>query len=198
MAGNDSRTRSAESTDLAEEREMRSVELWSEPGSEQRDLEKAARTKPIPRQPLLMIFQQVNIDPFGFADWKRSQFGGARHGQQAVAHSACVLATRHRSGRLAPSGSRSESERAEPREKRPNEANCLQPLLVCNQDVRLASPANPGRRTKPSMREPLSSEAVQILCSGAPAHPPHRRLRSIWPISDRSADELVCTPQHIL
>jgi hypothetical protein len=39
-----------------------------------------------------------------------------------------------------------------------------------------------------SMRGPLSSEAVQILCGGFPAHPPRRRLRSIWPISDPATD----------
>ena len=38
------------------------------------------------------------------------------------------------------------------------------------------------------MRGPLSSEAVQILCGGFPAHPPRRRLRSIWPISDLATD----------
>ena len=38
------------------------------------------------------------------------------------------------------------------------------------------------------MREPVSSEAVQILCGGFPAHPPRRRLRSIWPISDLATD----------
>ena len=36
--------------------------------------------------------------------------------------------------------------------------------------------------TNPSMRGRLSSEAVQILCRRAPAHPLRRRLRSIWPI----------------
>jgi len=46
----------------------------------------------------------------------------------------------------------------------------------------------------PSMRGPLSSEAVQILCYGLPAHPLRRRLRSIWPISDLSADEVVVQP----
>ena len=55
-----------------------------------------------------------------------------------------------------------------------------------------------GYFTKPSMRGALSSEAVQILCRRAPAHPLRRRLRSIWPISDLSADDSVCTPQHIL
>ena len=39
------------------------------------------------------------------------------------------------------------------------------------------------------MRGRLSSEAVQILCRRAPAHPLRRRLRSIWPISDLSADD---------
>ena len=50
------------------------------------------------------------------------------------------------------------------------------------------------RRTKPSMRGPVSSEAVQILRCGFPAHPLRRRLRSIWPISDLSADEVVVHP----
>jgi hypothetical protein len=50
------------------------------------------------------------------------------------------------------------------------------------------------RRTNPSMGGPVSSEAVQILCRGRPAHPLRRRLRSIWPISIRSADELVVQP----
>ena len=51
-----------------------------------------------------------------------------------------------------------------------------------------------GESRHPSMRGPLSSEAVQILCRGLPAHPLRRRLRSIWPISDLSADELVVQP----
>ena len=54
------------------------------------------------------------------------------------------------------------------------------------------------QETNPSMRGRLSSEAVQILCRRAPAHPLRRRLRSIWPISDLSADDSVCTPRHIL
>jgi hypothetical protein len=48
--------------------------------------------------------------------------------------------------------------------------------------------------TKPSMGGPMSSEAVQILCRGVPTHPLRRRLRSIWPISDRSSDDRVVHP----
>ena len=59
-------------------------------------------------------------------------------------------------------------------------------------------PRNHAAKTNPSMRGRLSSEAVQILCRRAPAHPLRRRLRSIWPISDLSADDSVCTPRHIL
>jgi hypothetical protein len=44
------------------------------------------------------------------------------------------------------------------------------------------------RRTNPSMRVRLSSEAVQILWSGVPAHPLRRRLQSIWLCSDLAMD----------
>ncbi len=46
--------------------------------------------------PLTMIFQGVNIDAFGFANYKRSQFPGVRHGKQAVADSCCLQATEPR------------------------------------------------------------------------------------------------------
>ena len=63
---------------------------------------------------------------------------------------------------------------------------------------KLRTKAESSRKTNPSMRGRLSSEAVQILCRRAPAHPLRRRLRSILPISDLSADDSVCTLQHIL
>ena len=65
-------------------------------------------------------------------------------------------------------------------------------------DHREQRPGDGEAGNEPSMRGRLSSEAVQILCRRAPAHPLRRRLRSIWPISDLSADDSVCTPRHIL
>jgi hypothetical protein len=53
-----------------------------------------------------------------------------------------------------------------------------------------------GVARRPPMRGALSSEAGRILLHGPPAHPPRLRLRSIWPISDLSADEWSCNPQR--
>ena len=60
-----------------------------------------------------------------------------------------------------------------------------------------------GRSTAASLRRisdthlwegPCQARPVRILCHGLPAHPLRRRLRSIWPISDLFADQVVVQP----
>lgn len=50
------------------------------------------------------------------------------------------------------------------------------------------------RLVNPSMRGGKSSGLVQNMVSRAPAHPPRRRRRSIWPISDPAHGPGSCTP----
>src|SRR5271157_4581723 len=71
-------------------------------------------------------------------------------------------------------------------------------VLVVDRSLLRTNQGGIEPENEPSMRGRLSSEAVQILCRRAPAHPLRRRLRSILPISDLSADDSVCTPRHIL
>jgi hypothetical protein len=80
-------------------------------------------------------------------------------------------------------------------EKAPTEPNFCDDVCIAQHQETIDVPANSGGfpgldnlQTKPSMRGRLSSEAVQILWSGVPAHPLRRRLQSIWLSSDLATD----------
>jgi hypothetical protein len=80
-------------------------------------------------------------------------------------------------------------------EKAPNEANFRDDVCIAQHEDAIDVPTNSAGflgldnlQTKPSMRGRLSSEAVQILWSGVPAHPLRRRLQSIWLSSDLATD----------
>ena len=75
-----------------------------------------------------------------------------------------------------------------------------------SRDKKCANEPKPGQfesrardaRTNPSMREPLSSEAVQILRSGFPAHPLSPSASVDLACLYLTADEVVVHPTRIL
>src|SRR5208283_1536372 len=54
--------------------------------------------------------------------------------------------------------------------------------------------AKSSRKNKAIYERPVVKRGGADFVSRAPAHPLRRRLQSIWPISDLSADELVVQP----
>ena len=99
LAGKKRYTRSAGNADFAEETgRPRSGNRCPRSGVGELTAEKVPN-EPKWGYPLIMVSQRVNIDAFGVAYCKRTQFPIVRHAQRVGADSSCFLPTKPRAGR---------------------------------------------------------------------------------------------------
>ena len=83
-------------------------------------------------------------------------------------------------------------------EKAQNEANCAPHLTHCHSRDKILSALVFADKTKPSMRGPVSSEAVQILRRGFPHIPFAVGFGRSGPSQTCPRTIQACTPRHIL
>ncbi len=184
LAGKKRCTRSAGNADFAEETgQPRTGNRCPTSGVGELTAEKVPN-EPKWGYPLIMVFQRVNIDAFGVAYCKRTQFPIVRHAQRVGADSSCFLPTKPRAGRPPVCGRRRNGSGARAK-KRANEANCCQPLVIIIQRVSIDAFgfANYKRTQFPSVRHEKRAGADPILGFD------HSAL-SLAAACDQSAEEL--------
>ncbi len=110
--------------------------------TEQSDGRKSAN-EPKWEYPLTMVLQGVNIDAFGFAHCKRTQFAVVRDGKRPGSYLCCLLPTKPRAVRVPMCGPRRE-ELGATAKKRANEAKLKRHKFIMPNELYQKTADRPG------------------------------------------------------